>query len=60
MTIGQLVKINDQCGIGRLRNKIGIVTGRKRRCDDDKTPLVRVLLIDRELFFNTYTLDIVQ
>ena len=60
MKAGDLVKVNKQCDAGGLWHKVGIMIGRKRRYEPGKTPLVRVLLANRECLFDYDSLDVVN
>ena len=60
MKIGDLVQVNERCDGSGLWHKTGVVLGRKRRYEPGKSPLVRVLIENRERLFDYCSLDVIN
>ena len=59
MKLGDLVRINNR-STSRLRDKVGVVLGRKRRYEPGKSPLVRVIIGTHEHLFDYCSLEIIN
>jgi hypothetical protein len=60
MKPGDLVQVNNRCDAGGLWYKTGVVLGRKRRYEPGKSPLVRVLIDNRERLFDYCSLEVIS